>query len=118
MRTLRVTLQAGGLLLEGCLELPQGTGPVPGVVLCHPHPLYGGDMENNVIVAVGRALVRSGLAALRFNFRGVGRSQGEFAGGVGEQEDARAALSFLATRPEIDPARLGIAGYSFGGWLP
>lgn len=113
----RVTIPAAGLLLEGCLDLPEGKGPFPGVVVCHPHPLYGGNMENNVVVAVSRALTRRGTAALRFNFRGVGRSQGVFAGGTGEQEDAKAALAYLAAQKAIDPARTGIAGYSFGGMV-
>jgi len=110
-------LNNGGLLLEACLDLPDLPGACPGVVLCHPHPLYGGNMDNNVILAVSRALTRKGIAGLRFNFRGVGRSQGSFGGGVPEQEDAEAALAYLVEREEIDPARVGIMGYSFGGMV-
>ncbi len=91
--------------------------PFPGVLLCHPHPLYGGSMDSNVIIAVGRALAAKGIAALRFNFRGVGQSQGSFAEGVGELEDAYSALSFLSSRKEIDPQRTAIVGYSFGGMI-
>lgn len=114
---LHIELPGSGPVLEACLDLPGGTGPFPGVVLCHPHPLYGGNMDNNVILAVSRALTGRGIASLRFNFRGVGRSQGSFAGGVGEQEDARATLSTLAGRGEIDSSRIGIMGYSFGGMV-
>ncbi|MEW6275118.1 MAG: alpha/beta fold hydrolase [Bacillota bacterium] len=105
------------LVLEAHLDLPDAPGPYPGVVLCHPHPLYGGDMDNNVIRAVARELNGRGMAALRFNFRGVGKSRGSFAGGSGEQDDAEAAVLALAGRAEIDPHRIGIAGYSFGGMV-
>ena len=109
-----VRFEAAGLVLEGRVLLPQTQTPVPGVVVCHPHPLYGGDLDNNVVVAVCAALESRGVAALRFNFRGVGQSQGEFDQGRGEQDDLRGALAFLAAQPEVDQARLGVAGYSFG----
>ena len=86
----------------------------PGVAVCHPHPLYGGDMENNVVIAICRALAEGGLGALRFNFRGVGASSGAFGGGLGERQDARAALDFLAGLDGVDGDCLGLAGYSFG----
>jgi len=110
-------LNNGGLILEACLDLPDLPGVCPGVVLCHPHPLYGGNMDNNVILAVSRALTRNGIAGLRFNFRGVGCSQGSYGGGVPEQEDAQVALAYLVQREEVDPARVGIMGYSFGGMV-
>lgn len=117
MKVLKVSFSGRGGLLEGCLDLPGSPGRVPGVVLCHPHPLYGGNMDNNVIVAVSRALTGAGSACLRFNFRGVGRSRGSFADGRGEQEDAGSALEFLSSREEIDPGRIAIMGYSFGGMV-
>lgn len=117
MPRIEVVLSNASPVLEGCLDLPDAPGTFPGVVLCHPHPLYGGNMKNNVIVAVSRALVKEGIACLRFNFRGVGRSQGSFADGIGEQDDALAALSFISARKEIDASRVGIAGYSFGGMV-
>jgi uncharacterized protein len=86
----------------------------PGVVICHPHPLYGGDMDSHVVTALCDALVASGTAALRFNFRGSGSSTGGHDGGRGERRDALRALAHLAARAEIDGERLGIAGYSFG----
>lgn len=114
---MRVSLISGGLSLEASLDLPGHPGPYPGVVLCHPHPLYGGNMDNNVILAVGRALAGAGIASLRFNFRGVGRSRGSFDNGVGEREDARSALDFLAGHEEIKPGCIGVMGYSFGGMV-
>ncbi len=110
----RLTVASGPLDLEGVLHTPTGSGPFPAVVVCHPHPQYGGDMDNNVVLAVVRGAVARGIAALRFNFRGVGRSAGTFDGGRGEQDDVRAALACAAARPEVDAARLGLAGYSFG----
>ena len=84
-----------------------------GVVVCHPHPQYGGDMDSAVVVAVTQACARQRLAALRFNFRGVGASGGAWDDGRGEQDDVRAALAHLRSllRP---PARVALAGYSFG----
>jgi hypothetical protein len=71
-------------------------------------------MENNVVVAICRALAGGGMVALRFNFRGVGGSGGSYGGGLEEGQDARAALDFLAGLAEVDGGRLGLAGYSFG----
>ena len=98
------------LSLEARLALPPS--PTAGVVICHPHPLYGGDMENPVVVRVQEVCASLGLATLRFNFRGVGASGGVHAGGVGEQDDAAGALDTLAKA--IGGSALAIAGYSFG----
>lgn len=117
MKLIKTVFPCGGLSLEACLELPEVPGPLPGVVICHPHPLYGGNLDNNVVTAVSSALASAGIAGLRFNFRGVGRSQGSYGQGNGEMEDARAALKFLSGREETDPARIGLMGYSFGGMV-
>ena len=102
-------------MLEGVVATPQDvTGSVPGVVVCHPHPLFGGDMSNGVILAVCQALVKEGFAALRFNFRGVGNSEGSFSKGEEEKEDVRAALGVIQAWPGVDKSRVGLAGYSFG----
>jgi alpha/beta superfamily hydrolase len=81
-------------------------------VICHPHPLYGGDMDNPVVVRVQEVCAGLALATLRFNFRGVGGSGGTHDGGVGEEDDARAALDAVAKA--VDGAPLAIVGYSFG----
>ena len=99
----------GGPPLDGVLARPPGA--THGVVVCHPHPLYGGDMDNPVVLALAQACIDEGLATLRFDFRGVGRSGGAHDGGVGEREDVRAALDLLERRLQTAP---GIAGYSFG----
>lgn len=102
-------------MLEGVLEMPAGSAHCPAVVLCHPHPLYGGNMDDNVLFAIDRALLANGIAAFRFNFRGVDASEGRYGGGRGEETDAVAAIDFISKQPGIDPEKIGIAGYSFGG---
>ncbi len=102
--------------LEGMLHLP-GSDRHPAAIVCHPHPLYGGTMDNGVVVAIAQALAARGVAALRFNFRGMGRSQGRFDGGAGETDDARGALAFLRAQRGVDPQRLYVVGYSFGAWV-
>jgi alpha/beta superfamily hydrolase len=83
-------------------------------MVCHPHPLYGGSMDNNVVSSVCEALTGAPIISFKFNFRGVGGSQGEFGQGTGEQEDVEAAISFISTVKEVDSERIGIAGYSAG----
>ena len=108
-----VTFTSEGLTLEGLLHQPISAS-FPAAAVCHPHPLYGGDMNNNVVVAVSEALAAAGIAALRFNFRGVGRSEGTHAQGPGERADASAALTYLRQLARVDQDRVGIVGYSFG----
>jgi len=111
-----VTFSEDALVLEGILHIPrvEEGERFPAAVVCHPHPLYGGDMRNNVVVAVCDALSTKGIAALRFNFHSVGGSGGSHGGGHGERADATAALDFLASQPGVDARRLCLAGYSFG----
>ena len=98
--------------LEALLEEPEDGAPVEACLVCHPHPLGGGTMHNKVVHRMARALRLAGRVVLRFNFRGVGKSAGEHAHGVGELEDARAALEWLRARyPELPYA---LAGFSFG----
>lgn len=101
---------ADGLRLEGRLTVPDGARG--GAVLCHPHPLYGGSMSSAIIPALQRAIGARGWASLRFNFRGVGRSEGVFARGIGEVKDVAAALDLVADRVPDRP--LAVAGWSFG----
>jgi len=109
-----VRFSASGIVLEGIFEKPKGEAPFPAVVVCHPHPLYGGDMYNNVVSVICQALAQESIATLRFNFRGVGRSEGNHEEGVGEKDDVVAALDFLQSSDGVDKRRLGLAGYSFG----
>ena len=115
MRQSAVSFEANGLKIEGVVAQPDAiAGPVPGVVICHPGPLNGGNMDNNVVVAVSVALVDEGFTTLRFNFRGVGNSQGEHAKGELEHQEALGAIEFLGKWPGVDGNNLGLAGYSFG----
>ncbi|HSO18188.1 MAG TPA: alpha/beta fold hydrolase [Desulfosarcina sp.] len=99
------------LLLEGLYE--SGT-PERGVVVTHPHPLYGGDMRNPVVEAIHKAYRRAGFTTLRFNFRGTGKSTGTFANGIGERADVAAAVDCLRSR---GVRHIHLAGYSFGAWV-
>jgi uncharacterized protein len=108
--------QPDGPRLEARLGRPALGAPAAGLVLCHPHPQYGGDMENPVVVRAGAVARERGLLTLRFNFRGVGASEGSYDGGRGEVADARAAAA--AARKHLAPsAPIGILGYSFGAWV-
>jgi len=97
--------------LEGLVDLPDGA-PLCIAVVCHPHPLHGGTMQNKVAYTLARALRDQGAAVLRFNFRGVGASEGEHAGAFGETDDALAAIDWLRARHPGLP--LVLAGFSFG----
>lgn len=110
---MRVDLAGPSGRLEGILEeAPDATF---GAIVCHPHPLFGGTMHTHAAYRIAKAVVATGGAALRFNFRGVGLSAGGYGGGDGEAEDARAALSFLAAdRPALP---LLACGFSFGAWM-
>ena len=84
-------------------------------LVCHPHPLYAGTMHNKVVFRAAKAALLSGFPALRFNFRGAGKSAGTFANGIGEQDDVRAALDYLTARFPGVPVCL--MGFSFGSWV-
>jgi alpha/beta superfamily hydrolase len=103
-----VSIPGPGISLEGRLSVGAAPG---GAVITHPHPLFGGDMGNNVVLTAARALAARGMSALRFNFRGVGRSTGTYGGGLEEVEDVAAALAFLKSRT---PGPQYVIGYSFG----
>jgi putative ATPase len=108
-----VSFKRGEVTLQGIWHLPAGKGPFPAVVVCHPHPLYGGNMENSVVLALCEALAGSGMAALRFNFSSVGQGQSTLNGSE-EKKDVQAALALAVRTIGVDPVRLGLAGYSFG----
>jgi uncharacterized protein len=110
-----ITLDASdGVTLVGQLESPTGDAPLrAGVVLCHPHPQFGGSMRSLVISALFEALPRAGVECVRFNFRGVEGSTGEYGHGDTERLDARAAVDFLSRRLPAG-VQLILAGWSFG----
>lgn len=102
---------ADGLDLQAAWDLPEGT-PERAVVLCHPHPLMHGSMDAPLIRSLGARLASTGIAVLRFNFRGVGRSEGGWSGGTGEIEDVAAAVRHAGEAyPDLPH---GLAGWSFG----
>jgi len=106
-----VFFMSGTLQIQGLLQTKPGD---KGVVITHPHPLYGGSMHNNVVESLVHAYQQAGYATLRFNFRGVGSSQGKYDDGQGEQEDVKAALHYLV---EQGKNVVDLAGYSFGAWV-
>jgi len=101
--------------LEALLDTPEPTPVRAAVVFAHPHPQHGGTMHTKVVFQGAKALSRIGCAVLRFNFRGVGASQGEFDRGEGEQADFRASLDYMAAHYPGVP--LWAAGFSFGSWV-
>ncbi|MGD2038318.1 MAG: CocE/NonD family hydrolase [Desulfobacterales bacterium] len=107
----KITLTAGRYRLEGYWQAgARGTG----AVITHPHPLYGGTMNNPVVETVQSAYQQYGYATLRFNFRGVGGSQGNYDNGNGEQHDVRAAIAYVE---KMNVSAVDLAGYSFGAWV-
>ena len=109
-----VMFPSGELTLEGLFWTPIPP-PAVGVVRCHPHPLYGGDMYNNVVTALAEAFQQAGMMTLRFNFRGVGHSDGVHGGGDAEVDDVQAAVSYLLSRQSV--STVAVAGYSFGSMV-
>lgn len=107
----RVIFEADGLQLEGLFS--PGEKPA-GIVVSHPHSLYGGDMYNHVVKIVSDLFHGQGYHTLRYNFRGVGRSQGAFDDGIGEQNDVAAAIALLKSK---NLEKVILAGYSFGAWV-
>jgi alpha/beta superfamily hydrolase len=104
---------------EGRLEgrYHHGKGPnAPIALLLHPHPKFGGTMNNRVVYHMFQAFTRRGFSALRFNSRGVGRSQGVYDDGLGELSDAASALDWMQSI-NVDAPRCWIAGFSFGAWI-
>ncbi|MBF0103641.1 MAG: alpha/beta hydrolase [Desulfobacterales bacterium] len=106
-----IFLDSQNIMIEGKLCLQ---GLERGIVMTHPHPLYGGDMNNPVVQQLIRCCKDKGYSTLRFNFRGVGQSQGRYDHGNGEQEDVLSAIHFLESQGIQD---VWLAGYSFGTWV-
>src|ERR1700730_9861708 len=93
----------------------EGAQPPLAAVVCHPHPLFGGTMHNKVVYQTAKTIHRFGLPVVRFNFRGVGLSEGMHDKGLGEKDDVLAVLDFLAA--EFPGLPLLVAGFSFGSWV-
>jgi alpha/beta superfamily hydrolase len=106
-----ITIENKGLKIEG---LVNNLDTKKAVIVTHPHPLYGGNMYNNVVESVVRAYGVRDYSTLRFNFRGVGRSQGRYDEGEGEQEDVYAGMEYLLKHSNTS---IDLAGYSFGAWV-
>ena len=106
-----VDFESGDLKLEGLLDRAEGDA---GVVITHPHPQYGGSMQNNVVESLVKSYGKAGYTTLRFNFRGMGRSEGHYDEGVGEQADVRGPVAYLKG---LGMASVDLAGYSFGAWV-
>lgn len=96
--------------------LPPRSIKDPVVAILHPHPLQGGRMDNAVVQTMSRAFHQQGFGTLRFNFRGVGKSEGVYSGGEGELNDAAVALDWLQSSQHV-AHRLWVAGFSFGAWI-
>ena len=112
-----MTLSTGTSELESLLETPNQVKRPPCVILCHPHPQYGGNMFDGLINQISSYLLSNEIATLRFNQRGVGMSSGESGDGTNEMIDTEAVVNLISSNPKIDGSRLGIIGYSFGAWM-
>lgn len=111
-----VTISGSAGRLEGLLWVAKQPRETElAAVVCHPHPLYQGTMHNKVVYQTAKALDSLGIPVLRFNFRGVGASEGSYDRGRGEEDDVRAALDYLEAH--FAGARLIVAGFSFGAWV-
>ena len=106
-----VFFESTNIKIEGLFCLTPGDR---GVVITHPHPLYGGNMYNNIVESLVRIYQLVGYTTLRFNFRSVGSSEGEYDNGMGEKEDVKASLHYLTQKGK---KLLDLAGYSFGSWV-
>ncbi|MDP6420118.1 MAG: hypothetical protein QF672_02165 [SAR202 cluster bacterium] len=115
MRQAAISFRSKRLTLDGVLSTPeQSNGDPAAVLVCHSHPTLGGSMSDPVVMAICQAADGAGMATLRFNFRGVGESEGKFTNGEEEGHDVKAALDTLRKWPGIDGDRVAIAGYSLG----
>jgi alpha/beta superfamily hydrolase len=107
----KITFQSDSIRIEGLFYAQDGER---GAVVTHPHPLYGGSMYNQVVEVLTSVYQEKGFSTLRFNFRGVGSSEGHYDQGDGERQDVRSAVRYLHERGKSD---FDLAGYSFGAWV-
>jgi len=114
MSTLIINGPAGNL--EVLAEEPEDiTVNSPIAIICHPHPLYGGTLQNKVVHTLAKACLELGMPAIRFNFRGVGKSEGHFEHGLGEQQDCIAVATWA--RQQYPGRPIWLAGFSFGSFV-
>lgn len=114
-QTERLTLTGGAGAIEALRDVPllaQGQSPRGVAIIAHPHPLFGGTMDNKVVQTLARGFVQCGYTAVRFNFRGVGASAGEYDAGKGELQDLLGVVQQLAPEGPI-----ALAGFSFGAFV-
>jgi len=117
MNEKKIFFKSGRILLEGLLSVQDPLSLKGGMVLCHPHPQYGGEMQNRVLKMALVAAHEAGFATLRFNFRGVGESGGTYNEGIGEKEDVRSAIQCLVSNLNHSDVPILVLGYSFGAWV-
>ncbi len=121
MRWMKLDLKikcADSVTLQAVLEYPASPSePMVSCLICHPHPLYGGDMNNNVVGALSHSMIDAGIATLRFNFRGVGKSSGSYGEGISEMLDVTACIDHLSRNERLDSSKILLGGYSFGSWV-
>ena len=115
-RTRREHIDGPAGRIECALDLPDGL-PLGVAIVCHPHPQFGGTLDNKVVQTMARAFLQLGWAAMRFNFRGVGESAGSWDDGRGEIDDAAAVVAAARARPEFAACPYALAGFSFGGFV-
>jgi alpha/beta superfamily hydrolase len=115
-RTVRESVAGPAGRIECAID--RTPGPARGLaMLCHPHPQGGGTLDNKVVQTIARAFLQIGWASVRFNFRGVGGSEGTWSDGLGEVDDAMAVLAEWRGRTEFAALPFCLAGFSFGGYV-
>ncbi len=115
-RTVRETVEGPAGRIECAVDRPEGA-PRGLAVVCHPHPPSGGTLDNKVVQTIARACLGLGWVSVRFNFRGIGASEGTWDDGRGEVDDALAVIAAWRSRPEFASLPLVLAGFSFGGYV-
>ena len=116
--TERLVIDGPAGALEVVVNAPEAGAPRGIALVAHPHPLQGGTLDNKVAQTLAKTFFALGYVSIRFNFRGVGQSEGAFDDGAGETDDARAALAYAQRRFAADPPRpVVLAGFSFGTYV-
>ena len=115
-RTVREEIAGPAGRIECAIDRPEAA-PRGVAVVCHPHPQFGGTLDNKVVQMVARTFLQLGWTSVRFNFRGIGRSEGTWDEGRGEVEDALAVVAAMRARSEFAGLPWALAGFSFGGYV-